>query len=130
MMDNRVFNINGCGSDMLLQVLKLAFAQAGVKTAKAWEHHTEKGMILVWCKDKAANNLPGEMTSEQILPLIEAYLNGEDARGVPCEGWDANHDHDGSNGKGWRAYVEDWGHVDGNRYTICAIKPAFVWYGK
>lgn len=39
-------------------------------------------------------------------------------------------DHDGDNGRGWRLYVEGWGHVDGHRNAIIAISPAWAMYGK
>lgn len=39
-------------------------------------------------------------------------------------------DHDGDNGKGFRVYTTDWGFVDGHRYAICAVEPAWAMYGK
>lgn len=44
--------------------------------------------------------------------------------------WDYNCDHDGSNHKGFRIYNEDWGRVDDDSYSIAAIKPIYIWYGK
>lgn len=128
-MDNRVFNVNGSGSSFLLETLKLAFAQKDL-LAEAWLHSDEKGMLILWHKeDSRAHRLPGRLTAEQILPLVEAYLQSEEAKSVKCEGWDADHDHDGHNNAGWRVYVEDWGNVDGY-YTICAVRPAFMWLGR
>lgn len=39
-------------------------------------------------------------------------------------------DHDGDNGRGWRAYVEGWGHVDGSHYAVIAVSPSWAQYGK
>ena len=36
MMDNRIFNVNGKGDDMLLATLKLAFDQEGKKYHDKW----------------------------------------------------------------------------------------------
>lgn len=130
-MDNRVFDVNGVGSKSLQQALNMVFDQWSDNcTAKAWEH-TEKGMILVWCKDQAANNLPAPMTADQVLPLVEAYLDSEDADSLELPRWSNNFgDSDVSCEKGWRVYVEDWGHVNNNHYAICAIIPSWAWYGK
>jgi len=49
--------------------------------------------------------------------------------------WEDNADHDGSNEIGFRIYTEEWGHIKINKhsidhYTIGAIKPVYLWYGK
>lgn len=50
--------------------------------------------------------------------------------------WEENADHDGSNSKGFRIYTEDWGRINGTSsytsedYSIGAIKPVYLWYGK
>ena len=37
-MDNRIFNINGIGEDMLKAALKLAFQQTGTNVTLQYEH--------------------------------------------------------------------------------------------
>ena len=39
-------------------------------------------------------------------------------------------DIDGSTSKGWRVFVEDWGHVDNHHTAICCISPSYLWHGK
>ena len=132
-MDNRIFNVNGSGQEMLLKALSLAFEQEGSHTTcTAWSVSKKHGLILQWSagSDDKSNKLPNKMTAEDCLPLVMSWLEGDEAKGVACEGWDEDSDHDGSNSNGWRVYCEDWGHVDGNQRAICAIKPAYLWHGK
>lgn len=50
--------------------------------------------------------------------------------------WEGNIDHDGFNEKGFRVYVENWGHIKNedditiDHYTSFAVKPIYCWYGK
>lgn len=52
------------------------------------------------------------------------------------EDWEENLDHDGSNNKGFRIYVDKWGHIEEDHgmtidhYTSLAIKPIYCWHGK
>lgn len=39
-------------------------------------------------------------------------------------------DHDGDNGKGWRVFTGNWGHVGNDHYAVCAILPEWAMYGK
>lgn len=39
-------------------------------------------------------------------------------------------DHDGDNGRGWRVYVEGWGHIDSHWGAIVAVAPRWAMYGK
>jgi len=132
-MDNRVFNVNGTGDELLLQTLKLAFAQEGRNTtANAWRETKKHGLILCWTIPDSSpenyNQFPSELTAEEVFPAVKKYL--EKAEDIEMKDWDANADHDGSNELGWRVYCEDWGHVDDDFYAIVAIKPAYMWYGK
>lgn len=125
-MDNRIFNVNGRGADMLRRALQLAFAQEGERTTcKAWAQTREHGLILMWCQGQGDSDLPCEMTSEQIAPMVEQWLAGEFAKTVtPGEGCQ-NFDHDGHNEIGWQVYFERVGF-----YVICAVRPAYLHYGK
>ncbi len=138
-MDNRIFNVNGESPTMLRDALKLVFAQEGDRTrAAAWVFSQEHGMILLWVIPSTGDYLrphpctpfPTPLTAEQVEPLVSLWLKSEQAKTVKCEKWDADADHDGSNGLGWRVYCGDWGHVGNESYGICAIKPAWMWYGK
>ena len=132
--DNRVFNVNGCEDEQLLAALKLAFEQRREgQTCKGWIFDKDKGLIFLWfCEDKEKQSfkLPSKLTAEQCFPLVLGWLNSEMAGQMRYEEWDADADHDGSNSRGWRVYCEDWGHVGGNPYAICAVRPAFLWHGK
>jgi len=100
---------------------------------KFYRKNTEKGLVLLWYggADKETSNFPTALNAEQVFPIVKAYLESEEAENVSYDdnNWDKNANHDGSNGPGWRVYTGDWGHV-GTRYSICAIKKVFLWYGK
>lgn len=130
-MDNRQFNVNGKGEEDLLATLELVFKQEGKNTTcKAWKITKKHGLILAWHKDDRFTGLPAGMSAKTILPLVTSYLESPEAADVELTDWDENEDHDGSNSKGWRVYCEDWGHVDGCFYAICAIKSVYLWHGK
>lgn len=44
--------------------------------------------------------------------------------------FDSQPDHDGDNGRSFRIYCEDWGHIDHNHYAFVAIEPVWAMYGK
>jgi hypothetical protein len=127
-MDNRVFNVNGQGDEMLLVTLRLAFQQESPKcTAKAYIIDPVKGMILLWHTDGGIA-FPSQLSPEAVLPIVSSWLASKPE--IECKSWDGDHDHDGHNSLGWRVYVEDWGHVKDIFHAICAIKPAYLWHGK
>lgn len=129
-MDNRIFNVNGRGDDMLLGVLTLAFLQAGERTlCRAWVFSVEHGLILLESISEGIR-LPAPVGVNGARGFVCDWLESEQAQSVNLTGWDANADHDGSNSPGWRVYVEDWGKVANHHSAICAVKPAFLWHGK
>ena len=131
-MDNRIFNVNGSGEEMLLAALRLAFMQDGSnRRCRGWQL-TKNGLVLAWYVEGNTVPFPGSrgMTAEEVLPVVLSWLVGDDAKGVLMEGLDANADHDGDNSLGWRVFCEDWGHAGGCTTAICAVKPAYLWYGK
>ena len=71
----------------------------------------------------AAFALPsGPMTLEQAADFAVGWLEHADYGREP--------DHGGDNGKGWRLYCEDWGHVDHDHYAFAAVQPVWAMYGK
>ena len=114
-MNNRVFSVNGSGSDKLLATIKLAFNQDFTPfmqrvepICKGWAFNKEKGLILLsyFGREDNVNVLP-DMTADQVFPLVEAWLKSDEAKSVEKTGWDRDLDHDGHNTGGWRVYVED-----------------------
>ena len=76
-----------------------------------WERDTDKATVLPFAMDH-------EMATEFAWKWLETLDFGDEPG------------HDGSNGRGWRVYTTDWGHVDNYRGAICAIEPAWAMYGK
>ena len=61
MMDNRQFNVNGEGQEMLLRALELVCIQEGTfeqpAKIRSWKVTPEYGMVLYWNED-TGNCLP------------------------------------------------------------------------
>lgn len=131
-MDNRVFNVNGSGDEMLLKALELVFLQRSEKTTcSGWQQTKEDGLILCWTKnDESITPIPSDLTATECLPFVLSWLKGEFAKSVQLSKWCDNLDHDGHNSGGWQVYCDDWGRVGSQSYSICAIKPAYMWHGK
>lgn len=130
-MDNRIFNVNGQSDGMLLNTLQLVFAQTGLRTkAVGWSFDNKYGLVLYWSKTDSITMFPSSLTADQCVPFISAWLLSDDAKRVEKTDWDREITTDGSTSSGWRVYCENWGHVGGNHYSICAVKPVCLWHGK
>lgn len=140
MMDNRQFNVNGKGKEMLQATLQLAFAQEGSRTtAKGYVIDPKKGMILLWHNETPGIPFPSPLNADSVTNIVWDWLQTEPE--IEHEShWDQDYDDgDVSTDLGWRVYCEDWGHVcigpsynhaAASHYAIVAIKPAYMWYGK
>jgi hypothetical protein len=158
MMDNRLFNVNGTGDDMLLLTLKLAGMQESSRPDcfAGWRYVPDFGMVLYWHTKAEEGIAPfmHNLTAEEVTPVVARWLKSseeakaevaklrvrrsaypewkEPAYGIedPRSTWDLDQQHDGDNYPGWRVYCQNWGHVAGSHYSICAVRPAFMWAGK
>lgn len=132
--DNRVFDMNGETQEQLRMAFKLAFVQEGHNTkAKYWTFDKKNGLILHWyvSDQSKVNALPVPLEAEAAADLAWQWLKSSDeAKTVELDGWFCDEDHDGSNSLGWRAYVDDWGHVGNYNGSIIAVTPAYLWHGK
>jgi len=123
-MDNKIFNVNGRSQELLLKTLELCLEAQYVE---GWCIHPKHGFTLLWhVKDKSHNKFPINLSAQMITPIVFEWLNSEEAEKIPCIDMDADIDHDGHNHKGWRVHIN--GELD--TYAMCAIKPAYLWYGK
>lgn len=129
MPDNRIFNVNGLEESHLGAAIELAFAIAECERATHFRISKTKGLILYEWPSPGTSPLLSPMKPKLLAQIAMNYLESDAAKECECEGWDANSDHDGHNSRGWRVYVDDWGHIE-DEDAICAIKPAFMWYGK
>lgn len=127
--DNRIFNVNGFSPEMLLSTLDLVFYQHD-GLCEAWSFSVEYGLILHSAATTDTNRFPCKMTASNCFAFVRAWLASQESKSVLLKGWDSNYEHDGSNRQGWRVYCGDWGHIGEHHSAICAITPAFIWYGK
>lgn len=127
--DNAIFNVNGQSLEKLTSALSLAISG---HTIAGYKFIKDKGLVLynyISSSNTDATKLPVPLSPNEIAPIVYKWLQSDEAKQVPCIGWDSDADHDGSNELGWRVYTEDWGHINGE-WNAIAIKPAYMWYGK
>lgn len=138
-MDNRVFNVNGKGKQMLTDTLRLALFQKGGCYESDRDHKADgyvfvpdKGLVLLWHVDpkRGEQKFITPLGPEALAAMIYEWLNSEEAKSVPLTSWDKDADHDGDNSEGWRVFCENWGHVSNNPYAIVCITRAYMWHGK
>lgn len=80
-------------------------------------------LVFMWTDGgRDAVKLPFSLDAEGATDFACRWLAEQDYGREP--------DHDGDNGKGWRAYCEGWGHVDGEYQGFLAITPEYAMYGK
>ena len=97
-----------------------------------WKYGREpKPLRLVFYDNRYASSEP-EGRDQIALPFTLDAAGAADfaARWLAEADYGKQPDHDGDNGRGWRAYVEGWGHVDGHHRAIVAISPSWAIYGK
>lgn len=85
----------------------------------------EKGretLILLWHQEQNAQPLPFALDGPGMFEFVRSFLKTADYGRQP--------DHDGDNGKGWRVFVEGWGHVADSQSVVFAVQPAWAMYGK
>lgn len=137
-MDNKIFNVNGKTKKQLSLALKTLLTDEYDKETgvEGFVFSKEKGLVLTWFIDKNITPFSIKMGKTQkiyyqeLTEILWEWLQTDEASTVACKAWDSNHDHDGSNDKGWRLYVEEWGKIKEFDYSICAFKPCYLWYGK
>lgn len=143
-MDNRIFNVNGRTKEQLEIAVKLFLLDEYGHSRKVvgWYYEETKGLVLTWFvgdKYKATPftdrmGAPTNIEEKELVDLLWNWLNSEEAKKVKCEEMDADEDTDGTNKRGWRLYVDEYGHINNggslDNYSIGAFKPVFCWYGK
>lgn len=90
---------------------------------KVDEENGVETLVLYWSDDKTADKLPFPLTKDNVADFVQGWLdNSADYGEEP--------DIDGSCGKGFRVFTEQWGHVAGSHYSIVAVQPNWSMYGK
>lgn len=131
---NRIFNVNGIDKEFFVDTLTLAIKQETTDGKVAgYRIHPQKGFILLWSVSSDVESrkgiaFPVKMSANLVADIVWEWLQTGPETEYPH--WDEDCDHDGHNELGWRIYCENWGHVDSDWAAICAIKPAYIWYGK
>lgn len=125
MADNFHIDVRYEGLDPLKAALRIAFAQWS-NGAKSYRIDPSKGLIFYWATEAAnetAIEVPFKMDADAAADFASRWLK-DTASYAP------EPDHDGDNGKGWRVYTDSWGAVSGEDFSICAVQPCWMMYGK
>lgn len=126
-MDNRHISVQSEGRKAFDLAFQLLFDNAAGGKATHYFEDKDKGLVLCWYEDasKKTVKLPSALTWRGAADLAWNWLEEQDEKQ-----YRERLDHDGSNGKGFKVYNEDWGHVAGSSYAILAVLPVWAWYGK
>lgn len=93
--------------------------------------HPKKGLVFFWTKSSIGSELAGAKIIDLPFPLKgDAIGNYAWEWLTSAAEYGPEPDHDGSNGRGWRVYNEDWGHVAGRWDAFFAVQPVWAMYGK
>ena len=126
-MDNRHISVQSTGRKAFDLAFQLLFEGSPGGAALHYFEDPKKGLVFLWSYDEQRKSIPfpTPLGWKEAADLAWTWLLNQ-----PKEKYQEVLDHDGSNGKGFRVYNEDWGHVAGSHYAICGVLPVWAWYGK
>ena len=131
--DNFSFTIEA-GLECLPHAIALAYTEVSNPNSEygvnGWyEVDSETGgrfLVLTRTKFSSApptvNALPHPISEDQAVALIKGWLEQQDYGPEP--------DQDGSNGKGFKAWLDYWGNIGNDHASIIAVAPSWSMYGK
>jgi hypothetical protein len=124
-MDNLRIDITSEGREAFEAALTLFGRREAVGYAFVPVGGTSSKMILYWTPSKRLDYhpFPTPLTMDTLARLVFDWLKKTE----PAE---EEPDHDGSNGRGWRIYNEQWRRVDDQWEAFAAVEPVWAMYGK
>jgi hypothetical protein len=124
-MDNRNISIQSEGREAFDLSFQLLFDCAPGKKATHYKEDIKKGLIFFWHEEPGATKLLIPMGWKDCSNLAWSWLNS-----LSDDRYGEYLDHDGSNGKGFRVYNENWSRINDYQYSFMAVLPIWAWYGK
>lgn len=127
-MDNRELTVVSEGHENLRHALAIAWQ--GAPGAKATHYRVVPDatgiptLILLWHEEREALPLPFTLDAEAAAEFVRHWLHEQKTPPCPIRPFD------GSTGKAFRVFTEDWGHVFGHTYAVVGVQPAIALYGK
>ncbi len=136
-MDNFALDVRARSRESFDHAMAIAF-NGSVGKASHWCEHPKFGLVFFWnevpsdtFQGKPISPLMTEMDAAQAADLAWIWLQKADRKKFQLKDSDEHYrDGDVDNEKAWRVYVEEWGHVGGSNYAVCAILPVWAWLGK
>jgi len=116
--DNFHIDISSEGKEDFIKVMSLCIKHKV-------EGYSIKGnsLVLYWSNSsKDCIPFPYKMSCEAVSEFVYGWLQEVEYKEEP--------DQDGDNHKGWKVYNESWSRVGDDPYTIVAIEPRWMIYGK
>lgn len=125
-MDNGIIDIRAKTRKEFNLSFELIFTN---KKATDYLDHKDYGLIFFWYKDKINGQetvkLPFNMDATHAADMAWGWLENQ-----PDEKFKEYIDMDGSLIRAFRIFNENWTHVAGSHYGICAVQPIWGWFGK
>jgi len=119
-MDNFRVDVTSEGASSLFHLVVIIANHR--KKIVGWREDAEKGLVFYWTEAPGITKLLVPTDANRTADLILDWLSS-----VP---YPLEPEHDGDNGKGWRLYNEEWGHVGGEWQAAFAVQPVWAMYGK
>lgn len=125
--DNPIINVNGFGFERLVVAMSLLLHEKAV----GWSVQDNK-LTMYWTppKSRVTGDLPytqfiAPHNHEQMAGAAWTWLES-----LPNDAWEPTGDSDIWLKRGWRVYVEPWGHANGLWEGFVTVEPYSLWVGK
>ena len=128
MSSRPILNVNGESLARLKMALALADDYAGEgpnhRPQKVLGYADSAGRLVFYqYADAKMTPFPSPISLDRAAEIAFDWLASQNYGPEP--------DHDGDNNKGWRAFRDEWGHIDGHGHaSFVAIEPMWMEYGK
>lgn len=128
MFDNRKFDVNGRGPEMLKLALELVLNQTGMQV-RSWKKDLYKGLVLYWLEDMDdAQKFITPPSIDTLANMVWDWIRSDEQYDIKLEKDEVEFPSDaGSNTRGWRVYYD---RENGGFYQVITIKPINLWHSK
>jgi hypothetical protein len=127
--DNIKFDVNGLKESDLKSAISLILSLNNKDKVSYYSFDKNYGIVFYWHEVQNSKKFENPHNVEQLNAFIKYWLTTEEAKSTKLEYEESDIDFDGSTDLGWRVYTLPEG-ANNLFYSIFAIKPCYLWYGK
>ncbi len=127
--DNIKFDVNGLKESDLKSAISLILSLNDKDKVSYYSFDENYGLVFYWYEVENSKKFENPHNLEQLNAFIKYWLTTEEAKSTKLEYEESDFDFDGSTDLGWRVYTLPEGSKN-LFYSIFAIKPCYLWYGK